>query len=139
MAERGGPDPGTGPARQRIDKWLWHARVVKTRSLAQKLAEAGAVRKNRERVEQSSEAVRLGDVLTITLPHRVLVLRVTGFSERRGSATDAQALFEDLSPPPPPRDPPASVAPAGWREPGSGRPTKRERRALDDFLESDDE
>lgn len=139
MAERGAQDSGAGPARQRIDKWLWHARVVKTRSLAQKLAEAGAVRKNRERVEQSSEPVRLGDVLTVTLPHRVLVLRVTGFAERRGSATDAQALFEDLSPPPPPRDPSASVAPAGWREPGSGRPTKRERRVLDDFLESDDD
>lgn len=139
MAERDSPDPGQGPARQRIDKWLWHARVVKTRSLAQKLAEAGAVRKNRERVGQSSEAVRVGDVLTVTLPHRVLVLRITGFAERRGSATDAKALYEDLSPPPPPRDPAASIAPAGLREPGSGRPTKRDRRALDDFLENDDD
>lgn len=139
MAERGGHDPEAAPSRQRIDKWLWHARVVKTRSLAQKLAEAGAVRKNRERVEQSSEAVRLGDVLTVTLPHRVLVLRVTGFADRRGSAADAQALYEDLSPPPPPRDPAASIPPPGLREPGSGRPTKRDRRALDDFLESDDD
>ncbi|MEJ1160350.1 RNA-binding S4 domain-containing protein [Prosthecomicrobium sp. N25] len=120
--------PAAGAERQRIDKWLWHARVVKTRSLAQKLAEAGQVRKNRERVEQSSEPVRLGDVLTITLAHRVLVLKVAGFAERRGSATEAAHLFEDLSPPPPPRE---SGPTALERDPGTGRPTKRDRRRLD--------
>lgn len=118
--------------RQRIDKWLWHARVVKTRGLAQKLAEAGRVRKNRDRVDQSSDTVRAGDVLTVSLPHRVLVMRVTGFAERRGSAPEAQRLYEDLSPPPPPRDPAASPA-IPTRAPGAGRPTKRERRRMEAF------
>jgi ribosome-associated heat shock protein Hsp15 len=115
-----------GAERQRIDKWLWHARVVKTRSLAQKLVVAGHVRANRERVAQSSDLVRRGDVLTVTLDRRVLVLRVQGFADRRGSAPEAQRLYEDMSPPPPPRE--AVAAP---RAPGSGRPTKRERRQTD--------
>lgn len=83
--------------RQRIDKWLWHARVVKTRTLAQKLVNGGKVRVNREKVLAASAQVKTGDVMTIALPSRVRVLRVAGFSERRGSATVAQALFEDLT------------------------------------------
>jgi len=136
MAEDRGDAPQTGggtaaAGRQRIDKWLWHARVVKTRSLAQKLAEAGHVRKNREKVDQSSDVVRLGDVLTITLPHRVLILKVSGFADRRGSAPEAQRLYEDLSPPPPPRE--AREPNPALRAPGTGRPTKRDRRRMDAF------
>jgi ribosome-associated heat shock protein Hsp15 len=81
---------------QRVDKWLWHARVVKTRSLAADIVEAGKVRRNRERLTKSSDQVKLGDVLTITLPSRVVVLRVTGFSERRSGPADAVKLFEDV-------------------------------------------
>jgi len=84
-------------ASQRVDKWLWHARVVKTRSLAADIVEAGKVRRNRERLTKPSDQVKLGDVLTITLPSRVIVLRVIGFSERRGGAADAAILFEDLA------------------------------------------
>lgn len=91
------------PERQRIDKWLWHARVVKTRSIAQKLAEAGHVRKNREKVDEASAIVRTGDVLTVTLSHRILIMKVLGFSDRRGSAPEARMLYEDLSPAPPSR------------------------------------
>lgn len=83
--------------RQRIDKWLWHARVVKTRTLAQKLVNGGKVRVNREKVLAVSALVKIGDVMTIAVASRVRVLRVAGFSERRGSATMAQALFEDLT------------------------------------------
>jgi ribosome-associated heat shock protein Hsp15 len=85
--------------RQRLDKWLWHARVVRTRSSAAALVEAGHVRLNGERTRASSRAVRAGDVLTIALDRTVRVLKVAGFAERRGSAEAARALFVDLSSP----------------------------------------
>ena len=90
-------DASPGPKSQRVDKWLWHARVVKTRTLAADVVEAGKIRRNRERLTKASDQVKLGDVLTITLPSRVIVLRVTGFSERRGSPADAAQLFETLT------------------------------------------
>lgn len=115
--------------RQRIDRWLWHARVVRTRALAASLAESGQVRVNGQRINAPSRAIRIGDVLTIALPARIRVLRVQGFASRRGGAEDARRLFEELSPPLPIR---AEGAPPGpRREPGSGRPTKRERRAIE--------
>jgi ribosome-associated heat shock protein Hsp15 len=116
--------------RQRIDRWLWHARLVRTRTLAAELAESGRVRLNGGRVTASSRAVKIGDVLTVALGDTVKILKVQGLSERRGGAPDAQALYEDLSPPPAPREQPEKDAVAS-REPGSGRPTKQERRALD--------
>ncbi len=116
--------------RQRIDRWLWHARLVRTRTLAAELAESGRVRLNGGRVTASSRAVKIGDVLTVVLSGSVKILKVEGLSERRGGAPDAQALYEDLSPPPLPREQAAKPAIA-QREPGSGRPTKQERRALD--------
>jgi ribosome-associated heat shock protein Hsp15 len=79
--------------RQRIDKWLWHARIVRTRSAAAALAESGHVRVNGQRIKASSQAVRTGDVLTVALDRTVRVMRVTDFSERRGSATDAARLY----------------------------------------------
>jgi ribosome-associated heat shock protein Hsp15 len=116
--------------RQRIDRWLWHARLVRTRSLAAELAESGRVRLNGDRITASSRAVKIGDVLTVMLGGSVKILKVEGLSERRGGTADAQALYEDRSPPPVPREQAAKPAIA-QREPGSGRPTKQERRALD--------
>jgi len=113
--------------RQRIDKWLWHARVVRTRSAAAALAGAGKVRVNGTRIDAASKTVRAGDVVTVTLD-RVRVLKVLEFCERRGDADAGRALYEDLSPAVHIRKA-EDAAPA--REPGSGRPTKRERRALD--------
>lgn len=114
--------------RQRIDKWLWHARVVKTRTLAQKLALSGHVRLNGARVDTASQIVKAGDVLTIALEQQVRVLAVVGFSERRGSATLASALYDDRSPPPVPR---AADEPVGMvRDKGSGRPSKRDLRLI---------
>lgn len=118
-------------ARQRIDKWLFFARVVKSRSLAAKLVQAGKVRLNREKIDQAAQGVKPGDVLTVTLDRRILVLKVLDPGRRRGPAEEARTLYEDLSPPPeakPPVD-----APAAERDPGAGRPTKRERRAIDRF------
>ena len=85
--------------RQRIDKWLWHARVVRTRTAAAELAAAGHVRINGRRVDATSHAVRAGDVVTVALDRAVRVLKVVAFAERRGSADDARALCEALAPP----------------------------------------
>ena len=113
--------------RQRIDKWLWHARVVRTRSAAAALADAGLVRINGARIDTSSRPVRPGDVVTVALDRTVRLLKVVGYAERRGSADIARALYEDLTPPPgPPKEPGA-----GARDEGTGRPTKRERREID--------
>jgi ribosome-associated heat shock protein Hsp15 len=117
--------------RQRIDKWLWHARVVRTRSAAAALAGSGHVRLNSQRVDAPSRTVRAGDVVTVALDRTVRVLKVAGFAERRGSADAARTLYEDLSPISPRPEPEAG--PAAQREPGAGRPTKRERRAISRF------
>ena len=113
--------------RQRIDKWLWHARVRTTRSAAAALSDSGLVRINGARIDTSSRPVRPGDVVTIALDRNVRVLKVIGYAERRGSAETVRALYEDLTPPPAPRQEPTG----GEREEGSGRPTKRERREID--------
>lgn len=84
--------------RQRIDKWLFFARIVKSRSLGAKLVALGRVRINREKAAQPADAVRAGDVLTVNLDRRIAVLRVLDLGERRGPAPEAQALYEDLSP-----------------------------------------
>jgi ribosome-associated heat shock protein Hsp15 len=113
--------------RQRIDKWLWHARVVRTRSAASALVGAGHVRINGARIDAPSRPVRPDDVVTIALDRNVRVLKVTGYAERRGSAELARGLYEDLTPAPTP----AAEPPAGTRAAGAGRPTKRERREIE--------
>ena len=118
--------------RQRIDKWLWHARVVRTRSAAAALADSGHVRINGQRVDAPSRAVRPGDVVTVALDRAVQVLKVMSFAERRGSADDARALWEDLTPPST-REAAAPEPLPALRDAGTGRPTKRERRAVDRF------
>ena len=85
-------------AAQRLDKWLWFARVVKTRPLAKALVEAGKVRVNRDRVTSADRLVRLGDVLTVVVGSRVRVLEVIGFAERRGDAASVAAVALDRSP-----------------------------------------
>jgi ribosome-associated heat shock protein Hsp15 len=85
--------------RQRLDKWLWHARVVKARASAAALVEAGHVRVNGAREKSPGHGVKMGDVVTVGLDRSVRVLKVTGFSERRGDALAARALFEELRDP----------------------------------------
>ena len=120
--------------RQRIDKWLWHARVVRTRQAAAALATSGHVRVNGQRIDAASRAVRAGDVVTVALDRTVRVLKVVGFAERRGSAEDARPLCEDLQP----AAPRAGPVPPALREAGAGRPTKRERRAIAQFTGEDE-
>jgi ribosome-associated heat shock protein Hsp15 len=83
--------------RQRIDKWLWHARMVRTRTDAARLTEAGFVRLNGARVAAPSAVVRLGDVVTLALDRSVRVIKVAGFCERRGQAQAARALYQDVA------------------------------------------
>lgn len=80
----------------RIDKWLWHARFCKTRSIAQEKAFQGQIRINGHRVEKPSAAVRIGDIMTISARGHVISLRVTGLGVRRGPATEARALYDIL-------------------------------------------
>jgi ribosome-associated heat shock protein Hsp15 len=115
--------------RQRIDKWLWHARVVRTRSAAAALVASGHVRLNAQRIDAASRAVKAGDVVTVALDRSVRILKVVGFSERRGDATAARPLYEDLTPPAEPAQPTAAP-----RSPGSARPTKRDRRTMERFI-----
>lgn len=86
----------TEEARQRLDKWLWHARLVKTRSLAARLVAEGRVRVNRIRAEKPAANVKPGDVLTLSVGENVKVLRILGMGERRGPATEARQLYEDI-------------------------------------------
>lgn len=84
--------------RQRIDKWLWHARVVRTRSAAAGLASAGYVRVNGSRIDAAGRAVHIGDVITIALDRHVRVLKVAEFAARRGTSDMARALYVELTP-----------------------------------------
>jgi len=119
--------------RQRVDKWLWYARLTKTRTAAQHLISSGRVRLNADKISLASRTVRPGDVLTVALGRRVVVARVMAPGAKRGPATEARDLYEDLSPPPPERQPEAAPP---RRAAGSGRPTKRERRAVDAFRQA---
>ena len=113
----------------RLDKGLWYARFCKTRSLATAMCRAGQVRVNKVPVRKSNQSVRAGDVLTFSQGPRIRVIRIASLATRRGPAPEAATLYEDISPPMPPRQ--ARPAEVGLREPGAGRPTKRDRRALD--------
>jgi ribosome-associated heat shock protein Hsp15 len=123
--------------RQRIDKWLFFSRAVKSRSLAAKLVVAGRVRINRDKAAQASDLVRAGDVLTITLERRIFVWKVLGTGSRRGPAEEARLLYEDISPPPAPKGEAVRDAIPALRDAGSGRPTKKERRETDRLFGDD--
>lgn len=112
----------------RIDKWLWFARFVKSRSLAQKLCESGRVDLNGRKVTRSHQMVRPGDVLTLRLEpwRRTVTVRAPG--ERRGPAPEAQTLYDE---PEPPIRTATDDDGLGLRPRGAGRPTKRDRRAID--------
>jgi ribosome-associated heat shock protein Hsp15 len=83
--------------RQRLDKWLWFARVVRTRTLAARLVGDGHVRVNTLRIETPAKPVGPGDVLTIALERHVRVLRIVAIAPRRGGAEAAKLLFEELT------------------------------------------
>jgi len=117
---------------QRLDKWLWYARFFKSRSLATRFCASGKLRVNGRVVRKAHQGIRVGDVLTFPKGRDIRVVRVVDLGTRRGPAKEAQTLYDDLDPPEQgkKREPGEPLA-AARREPGSGRPTKRERRETD--------
>lgn len=109
----------------RLDKWLWHARFFKTRSLSAKQVSAGHVRVNSQKALKPAHTVIAGDVLTFAQGRDIRVVRVLALGERRGPAPEARALYEDLTPP---RETPPTAAPRA-----GPRPTKKERRTLSEI------
>jgi len=116
----------------RLDKWLVFARFCKTRSVAAALVESGRLRVDGTIVAKPHYKLRVGETLTFPQGDYVRVVKVLALPARRGPAAAAQACYEDLRPPaeqePIPRLPRHLVGP---RDPGSGRPTKRDRRATE--------
>lgn len=126
--------------KERLDKFLFFSRALKSRTLAQKVIETGAIRVNSERTERSDHKVGAGDVLTMTLHGRIVIWRILDAGTRRGPAVEAQMLYEDLSPPPLPK---ADLSPyeaaIAQRPEGAGRPTKKERREIDELHGEDED
>lgn len=120
----------TGLPGQRIDRWLWQARFLKSRSLASGFVETGKLRVNGERIAKASRLVRPGDILTFPLGPHIRVVKIVALPVRRGPAPEARALYEDLDPPAAAAARPEEARSAD-REPGTGRPTKKDRRAID--------
>ena len=114
-------DAGEG-AGLRVDKWLWQARFFKSRRLAADVVSAGHLRVNGTRAGKPAQSVRPGDTLTFPQGGRIRVVRIAALGQRRGPAVEAQALYDDLSPEPPPPDPSVPRAEAG-------RPDRDARRA----------
>ncbi len=142
MRPRGPQHAGAAKETQRLDKWLWFARLVKTRTLASEFVLSGKVRVNRARIDKPSYAVRVDDVLTVVVGRHLRVLKVAALGLRRGPAPAARALYEELTPEPDPLKPQRNrslhdpiprrndVSP-GRRPSGMGRPTKKERRDIE--------
>jgi ribosome-associated heat shock protein Hsp15 len=112
----------------RVDRWLWAVRLFPTRSAATDAARAGHVRVN-GRPAKPATTVRPGDRVEARVGQRDRVVDVVRVIDKRVGAPVAADCLVDLSPPPPERPEPVPFA----REPGSGRPTKRDRRQMDRF------
>ncbi|MEQ3670315.1 RNA-binding S4 domain-containing protein [Pseudophaeobacter sp.] len=108
----------------RVDKWLWHARFFKTRSLAAKQISSGHLRLNGSKITKTAQSVTSGDVLSFPQGRQIRVVEVVAIGERRGPAPEAQALYLD-------KTPKQDILPANPRFEGKGRPDKKSRRALD--------
>ena len=128
-----GKDEDQHSETQRLDKWLWFARITKSRTLAAQLIQDGKVRVNRAKAAKPSHAVRSGDVLTIVIHGNVEVVKILAPGARRGPAPEARLLYELIS------DNSGSIAQPGAadRVRGTGRPTKRERRLTDKLTGQD--
>ncbi|MBI1494425.1 RNA-binding S4 domain-containing protein [Halocynthiibacter styelae] len=123
--------PGAESTSLRVDKWLWHARFFKTRTLAAKQVSEGKIRVNSTKISKPARMIATGDVLTFPKDDHVRVIKVLGFGTRRGPAPEAQALYEDLDPPKPreKREDQNNFPPVPRYE-GKGRPTKKDRRNM---------
>lgn len=115
--------------RIRLDKWLYHARFAKSRGVAAEMVGAGHVRVNGVKASKSAQKVGAGDVLTFAKSERVFVVRILAPGQRRGPATEAQTLYDNLSDPAP--DAPKNGPSYDNVHRDGGRPTKRDRRKID--------
>lgn len=120
----------------RLDKWLWQSRFFKSRSLATNICKARKVRVNGEHATKASQTVTVGDVLTFPQANRIRVIEIKELGTRRGPASEAALLYNDLTPPET-REDTAAPETAPSRERGMGRPTKADRRALDKLMARD--
>ncbi|MEW2449885.1 RNA-binding S4 domain-containing protein [Streptomyces parvulus] len=123
-AEAAGPQNGESV---RVDSWIWAVRLVKTRSLGATACKGGHVRVNGDRVKPA-HSLRVGDEVRLRHEGRERVVVVKRLIRKRVGAPVAVQCYVDNSPPPPPRE---AVAPAGVRDRGAGRPTKRDRRDME--------
>ncbi|WP_083947767.1 RNA-binding S4 domain-containing protein [Phaeovulum vinaykumarii] len=122
-ADTDGADADGATDRLRLDKWLWMARMARTRALAAELIGAGRVRVNGQPCRRPGRAVGPGDVLIFPQGRRLRVLRVLGVPQRRGPAPEARGFYEDLDPPPAPTDPaPSDPVPDEGRAASAGAP-----------------
>ena len=121
----------TGPSSTRVDKWLWSVRAFKTRTSAGDACSTGKVRVNGELAKPATK-VSVGDRVEARRGARQLIFEVTAIIEKRVSAAAAAECYVDFSPVEVKPDP-VFVVPAGTRERGAGRPTKRDRRIIDQF------
>lgn len=123
----------------RVDKWLWHARFMKSRSKARKFCQISNLRVNGSIVSKAHYLIKPSDVLTFTLQHNIRIIKILDVGVRRGPAPEAKNLYEDMSPPiSSDKKDHESFAIIGKREIGSGRPTKGERRAIDKLMAKDE-
>lgn len=111
----------------RVDSWIWSVRLVKTRSMGATACRGGHVRVNGERVKPAY-SLRVGDEVRVRQEGWERIVVVKRLIRKRVGAPVAAQCYVDNSPPPPPRE---AVAPAGVRDRGTGRPTKRDRRELE--------
>ncbi|SEW14132.1 heat shock protein Hsp15 [Aliiroseovarius sediminilitoris] len=125
------PPPGAHGSKMRADKWLWHARFFKTRSLATKVISAGHLRVNSDKISKPSFNVGAGDVLTFPQGRQVRVIRILALSTRRGPAAEAQTLYVDLDPPDMGKNTVPDPSKPILQSDRKGRPTKKDRRSLD--------
>jgi len=132
-------DTQESPVTVRLDKWLWYARFFKSRSLATRLVQARKVRVNSVIAGKASASVKAEDVLTFPQAKNIRVVRIIAVGDRRGPAPEARALYEDLAPVETTKRDKKTEGQVAIREPGSGRPTKAERRALDKLRPDADE
>ena len=113
----------------RVDRWLWAVRLYKTRAAATAACRGGHVKVNGD-AAKASTTVRVGDRVVAYVHDRQRVVEVARIIEKRVGPPVAAECLVDHSPPPPPKE---ESAPVFGREPGAGRPTKRDRRRLDRF------
>ncbi len=124
----------------RLDKWLWYARFMKSRSKATKFCQSSRFCVNSLIVAKAHFLIKKNDVLTFSIDNNIKIIKILNLGVRRGPAPEAQALYEDLSPS-------ISInkedlkfqAVIGKREIGSGRPTKDQRRATDKLIAKDEQ